>query len=338
MGQRLADRRRWRADQARLLLFHPRQKAFRERITRMITYTKRTLYTALASAGTLAATAAQAVNVSADGRGQVLLYPYYTARVDSGGNPFGTLLSVVNANASAKAVRVRFLEGRNGRKCSPSTSFCRRATSWTAAVLSDPVTGGARLSTTDPACTLPVFPASPTTTFVPFVSAGYTGANNDGGGTGLDRTREGYVEIIEMASYARTTLTGREITEFNGPPSCGQELTDAQAALDAQPPGGSLSGTTSFINIATAQEYTADAVALANFYQIGANYVAPGTSLPNLTEAAPPVSTVRTSNGAVYESRWAMGTADPVSAVLMHDSLINEYAVDPDTKGAPTGW
>ena len=53
----------------------------------MITCTKRPLYTALASAGMFASTgAAQAVNVSADGRGQVLLYPYYTTRTDGAGN------------------------------------------------------------------------------------------------------------------------------------------------------------------------------------------------------------------------------------------------------------
>ena len=46
----------------------------------MTTCTKHPLYLALAGLGTIGATGAQAVNVSGDGRGQVLLYPYYTTR------------------------------------------------------------------------------------------------------------------------------------------------------------------------------------------------------------------------------------------------------------------
>ena len=68
------------------------------------------LSTALAGLGAfVGADAALAVKLGTDGRGEVLLFPYYTTRTDSGGNAFGTLLSVVNATGSAKAVRVRFL-------------------------------------------------------------------------------------------------------------------------------------------------------------------------------------------------------------------------------------
>ncbi len=51
----------------------------------------------------------------ADGLGQVLIYPYYTARTKHHDglrrlDAFNTLISVVNSTASAKAVKVRFLE------------------------------------------------------------------------------------------------------------------------------------------------------------------------------------------------------------------------------------
>src|SRR5437879_4918159 len=164
----------------------------------MITFTKRSLYTAVAGVGTLAATGApQAVNVSADGRGQVLLYPYYTTRTDNAGNAFATLLSVVNANAVAKAVRVRFLEGRNSREVLSFNLFLSPFDVWTAAVLPDASTGGARVGTVDQSCTLPVFSAAPTAPYIPFVNFNYTEANDDGAGTGLDRTKEGHFEIIE---------------------------------------------------------------------------------------------------------------------------------------------
>src|SRR6478735_7395238 len=120
----------------------------------MTTYKQRTLCLALASIG-FATNPAQAVNVSADGRGQVLLYPYYTTRADSSGNAYGTLMSVVNATATAKAVRVRFLEGKNSREVLDFNLFLSPYDVWTAAALPDTSNGGAKLGTLDSSCTLP---------------------------------------------------------------------------------------------------------------------------------------------------------------------------------------
>ena len=310
----------------------------------MIKYTKRSLHAALASIGMVAAAGtAEAVNVSADGRGQVLLYPYYTTRADSAGNAYATLLSVVNANAVAKAVRVRFLEGRNGRPVLDSNLFLSPFDVWTAAVVPDANTGGAKVGTVDRSCTLPAFSASPTTPYIPFGNFSYAGANDDGAGTGSDRAKEGYFEIIEMASYASSSVTARAITHvpivpapFSTPP-CGENLNDIQAMTDAQLPSGGLFGGTTLINVNSGTDYTADAVALANFYQVGANYQVLGTSLPDLTQAAPPVSTIRAPDGTLYESVWSNGSADAVSALLMHDSLMNEYVLDTATKSG-TDW
>jgi hypothetical protein len=151
----------------------------------MTTFAKPSLYTAIAGIGTLAAASVHAVNVSADGRGQALFYPYYTTRNDNLGNPYGTLLSVVNASGSAKAVRVRFLEGKNSREVLDFNLFLSPFDVWTAAVLPDPVTGGARVGTTDLSCTLPAFSASATAPYVSFANASYSGANDDDGAPDL---------------------------------------------------------------------------------------------------------------------------------------------------------
>ncbi len=306
----------------------------------MTTFTKRSVYTAIASIGALGATNAQAVNVSPDGRGQVLLYPYYTTRADGAGNPYGTLLSVVNANGSAKAVRVRFLEGKNSREVLDFNLFLSPFDVWTAAILPDPTTGGAKIGTIDSSCTLPAFSASPTAPYASFGNAGYAGANNDGAGTSLDRTKEGYFEIIEMASYSSLSVTGKAVTHVNGVPTCnsgGNVLSDTQAGLDAQPPAGGLFGGLTLINVNSGTDYTVDATALANFYQVGSHYVASGFAPPDLTQATPPVSSIQAPNGMLYESLWSAGSADPVSAVLMHDSLMNEYVLDSATKSG-TDW
>jgi len=305
----------------------------------MNTFKKKSLYAALAGVSALGVTgAAQAVNVNPDGLGQVLLYPYYTTRADTAGNAYGTLLSVVNSTASAKAVKVRFLEGKNSVEVLDFNLFLSPFDVWTAAILPDTASGGAKVGTVDLSCTLPSFTAgNPTSPFVSFVNYAYTGAGDDGAGTGLDRTKEGYFEIIEMATYTASSTTGVAITHVNGVPPCGAKLTDAQASADAQPLGGGLFGGATLINVGSGTDYTEDPVALDNFYTIGSNYQNAGAILPDLRQANPSVSRVVAPNGNVYTSLWSPGTADPVSAVLMHNTVLNEYTLDTATKSG-TDW
>jgi hypothetical protein len=280
---------------------------------------------------------ADAVQLSNDGRGEVLLYPYYTTRSDSAGNAYATLMSVVNATASAKSLRVRFLEGKNGRDVLDFNLFLSPFDVWTAAVLPDTASGGAKIGTFDLSCTLPPLSTSPIAPFAAFFNYVYTGVSDDGAGTDLDRTREGYFEIIEMATYASSSVTGKAVTHVNGVAPCGGALSDVQAAQDAMPPGGGLFGAVTFINVNSGTDYSADAVALADFHQSGSNYQPIGTLLPDLTQASPPISTVLAPDGRLYESLWSAGTADAVSAVLMHNTLINEYVLDTATKSG-TDW
>jgi len=268
----------------------------------------------------------------------VLLFPYYTTRADNAGNAFSTLVSVVNATPLAKAVRVRFLEGKHSRTVLNFTLFLSPFDMWTAAILPDLDNGGARIGTVDTSCTLPAFAASPTAPFIRFGNEGYTGVNADGAGTSLDRNREGFFEVIEMATFNASSPTGRAVTHVNGVPPCGAGgLSDTQAAADALPLTGGLFGGETFINVSSGTDYTADAVALANFYQVGANYFSFDSTLPELSGASPPLSKVDAVNGAVYQSLWSQGAADAVSAVLMHDSLMNEFVLDTATRSG-TDW
>ena len=59
----------------------------------------------------LGASTAQAVNLSQDGTGEVLLFPYYTVQ-----NGEETLVSIVNTTDYTKAVKVRFREAYNSRE------------------------------------------------------------------------------------------------------------------------------------------------------------------------------------------------------------------------------
>jgi hypothetical protein len=236
-----------------------------------------------------------------------------------------------------KALKVRFLEGRNSRAVLDFNVFLSPFDTWTAAVLPDFDSGGARVGTLDQSCTLPSFSGSPTAPFISFGNLAYTGNSDDGGGATLDRTKEGYFEIIEMATYSSSSITGKAISHVNGVPPCGVNLTDTQAVADALQVTGGLFGSATLINVNSGTDYTVEPTALIGFYQIGANYSAPGDRLPDLASASPPVSVVEGPGGRRYESFWGAGGADPVSAVLMHDSVLNEFTLDTSTKSG-TDW
>ena len=291
-------------------------------------FKKKSLCAALAGIGALGAVgAAQAVNLNPDGLGQVLIYPYYTTRADSSGHVYNSLLSVVNTTASVKAVKVRFLEGKNSREVLDFNLFLSPKDVWTAAVVPTGA-GGAMIQTDDTSCTLPAIPAAGKA----FVNFAYA---SDGAGSGLDRTEEGYVEIIEMATYSDTSDTAANVTHVGGvPPGCADE-TDSLASSEALIPTGGLMGGMTLISVESGTDYTSDAVALDN-YSDTSIYANSGSTLPDLQEASPPESVV-IANNAVFHSAWTAGTADPVSAVLMHDQVMNEFVLDTITNSG-TDW
>jgi len=161
----------------------------------MNSFQRKALYVALAGVtGLGATTAAEAVNLNPDGLGQVLLYPYYTTRIDPApiisGAAIGTynsLLYVVNSTTSVKAVKVRFLEGKDSREVLDFNLFLSPRDVWTAAILPDTTTGAGMIITTDKSCTVPAIPSGGKD----FVNFAYVGSAADGADPSLDRTREG---------------------------------------------------------------------------------------------------------------------------------------------------
>jgi len=349
----------------------------------MNSFQRKSLYAALAGAGALGMTAtANAVSVNPNGLGQVLIYPYYTVNADAAGNAYNSLLSVVNTSSSAKAVKVRFLEGRNSREVLDFNLFLSKFDVWTAAIAPSTSGGGARVITADNSCTIPE--NSALKAGVNFVNFAYVG---DGGGDGLDRTKEGYVEIIEMAAYTSFSCTSIVVTHANGtnniPPcqSAKHPLSDNSAKVDASSAGGGLFGGITLINVGSGTAYTEDAVALNRFNMIAGSalYFNAGSVSPTLEFSGPKESvvyegfdndtasggTVFNSDGtirrqknfsfafddSVYWASWegpeclnaATGAAitclpaDAVSAVLMHNQVINEYVLDAATKSG-TDW
>lgn len=316
----------------------------------MNVFKRKSIYLAVAAGlGSVGvASSAAAVTVSQTGTGEVLIYPYFTAR-----NGNDTYISVTNTTPSAKAVKVRFLEGKNSREVLDFNLYLSANDMWTGAVVATAT--GARLSTTDKSCSgLPTGGAD-------FVNYAYGGTNTEtnagvipaptSGLTGdfesqtLDRTREGYFEIIEMGTIAGGSALETAVTHVNGTPAnctVANNLTAVTAPPFLLEPTGGLAGNASLMNVAAGTDASFDPVALSAFsnVQIWNNS---GEILPDMTNVAPKTSIVF-KNGIAVTSTWAArgnavtgSTADPVTAVLMHDRLMNDFVLDTATLSG-TDW
>ena len=307
----------------------------------------------IALAATLAASSAQAVYLSTTGTGQVLIYPYYTAR-----NSFATLLSVTNTQDNTKALKIRFREGMNGRDVSNFSLFLAPNDTWTAVVTD--TANGARVLTNDNSCVGPSLFftetqkfSGATQTFNEFYNFAYTGTLQDNQAfASLDRTREGYFEIIEMGVIdAALSTTAAQIVGYVKPDSSTTncaimdsfdpyflgagpiKFPNTGAALMA-PPRGGLRGFASLVNAASGANYTYRPTALDGWSSQVA-YSELGGRGTLLSDALPATSIVATQNGIVT-ARWANGR-DAVSAVLMRESLMNDFVVDNGT-ASQTDW
>lgn len=264
---------------------------------------------------------ASAVYLNPDGLGQALVYPFYTAQSASG-NPFNTYISVVNHAADAKAVRVRFREGRNGAEVRSFNLFLSPNDMWTGAVV--PSGPGAMAISSDRSC-VDLGESSPT---LNFGNALYAGSLGDGLGDGLERTREGFVEMFEMGVLAGAAAQAVAHNAAGVPANCAAVQGVANLALAA--PTGGLSGTLTLINVASGMDFTVNAEALADL-ATQPYFRLPADSYPGFDAAeVAPVSVV-SAGGGVYRSSWSRGV-DAVSAVFMRAGWQTEYVLDAGTQ------
>lgn len=267
---------------------------------------------------------AGAVSLNPDGLGQALIYPYYTVR-SSEGNAFNTYLSVANHTGEAKAVRVRVREGRAGREVASLNLYLSPNDVWTSAIV--PTASGARMATTDRSCTDPAFTPASGLDSLDFTAAGYTGAAADGFGDTLERTREGYVEMIEMATLSGAAAVAVTHNSAGVPVNCAAIRAMSAPAVAA--PTGGLSGTLTLINVASGLDFTVNAEALADL-SARPFFRAAGDPYPDFAAAEiDPVSVVMANNQA-YRSVWSR-PVDAVSAVMMRAAWLTEYVIDAGT-------
>lgn len=277
-----------------------------------------------ALSGALVCTPLQAVSLSQNGQGQVLIYPYYTVR---GGHDTG--VSVLNGTDQYKALSVRFRESKEGREVIAFKLYLAPHDMWTAAITA--TADGAKLITADKSCTQPRIPADGVT-FQTFSLP-----SSDGESANRDRTREGYLEIIELGEVTNPAVIAevrheRYLVEQTSCNLQGIDMTAQASDTALAPPSGGLTGAATLINVSGGTEYSYEPVILEGFSNVN---LWSAEDTVDLSSASPKASLVL-DKGRAISSTWSRGE-DAVSAVLMHESLRNEVVLEPTTLSG-TDW
>jgi hypothetical protein len=305
-----------------------------------------------------AAGTAQAVHVNDDGLGEVLIYPYYTVEGEQ-----DTTFTIVNTTDRAKAVKVRLLEAMNSWEVIDFNLYLSPQDHWTGVITASDETDGAILVTPDTSCTVPAIPAEGAELRnLLFSDNGGANDNADGGPSEVSRTREGYIEIIEMGTLDDTApgQFGAEAavthTSSGVPSDCsvvvgGWETVPANSIdpndiVGEWGPGqggntanmvfedaGGLYGYGTIVNVTEGTNATYDAVALDNFAAT-ILHARPGDTAPNLGSGIPNADII---DGNTVVSAVFTESLDAVTALFMHDTLSNDYVLD-SVISAGTDW
>lgn len=283
----------------------------------------------------------QAMYLSPQGTGQVLLFPYYTVNSNQ-----STLITLVNTTNAAKMFKVKFREGYNGRDVLDFNLFVGPNDSWTSTLFALQPGDGASIMTRDETCTAPDKPnwAAPfpgggyQQPFLPFA---YTGVSQDSGPTSITRTREGYFEIVELAELAGSlagALTNQD------PPNCVPLQAIDPASPDLRPPGGGVYGNFAIVDVAEGTLFGGNAVAIDDFSQFPlvadtasvVEWLGAGNSRSGEVDAQIPVDGGYTT--LTYATNGGLdGGFNAVSALIMADSVFGTMSREAGV-GSHTEW
>lgn len=338
----------------------------------------RPLAVAVAAAGAvLLMPQAQAVNVSQNGLGEVLLFPYYTVR-----NNIDTNINITNTSENTVIFKIRFREAHDSRDARDFNVVLSPYDVWNATVTLSPDGQSARLVTGDDSCTAGQLPIDlgngrRAVDFTNFDYIDGTGVGPaDGGPTTLDRTKEGHIEVIEMASMPPTNpgapspalnfphdsdpapgLTdsiGYNAQHVNGVPrSCAivrQQLSAANIAATKRTmfePINVLKGSFSLIKATQGKAFAGTPTTLANFFNpnnidgnalVGDNLLVEAASQsPSLNQVSPPVVDVIDQAVAAPIVDDFTYPVNAVTAAISRVAVANQYSVNP-ANAAKTDW
>lgn len=301
---------------------------------------------AVSGGAMLMAAPAQAMNVSQNGIGEVVLFPYYTVR-----NGFDTVFTVTNTTDKTAILKIRWREALNSREVRDFNVILSPYDHWSGAVTA--TTSGAMVRTYDKSCTSPMLTGMTTTAAraaagakgeVEFTNALFTGGFADGGPAEMDRVKEGYFEVFLMGLSSRSTSDSNNTLEY-GAKHVGGVPRDC-AAVDAlflnpatintyvNAPENVLKATMFLLNTSNGTAIDAKPTHIEDFQNTDPIVYAPSDLYPDLSNGEASSQALFLDDG-VGMLAPAADSVTTVSSLLMAASVINEFA----TGGvANTSW
>jgi hypothetical protein len=278
-----------------------------------------------------------AVTINHKGLGDAVVIPYYTVN-----NNLNTLVSVTNTTEQGKAIKVNIREGLHGYAALSYNIYLSAYDTWTfALVATESIIEGyegqasAKHVSFDQSCA----------PFLPKAGQGFLPYDLTDGPDNLQRTREGFIEIIEMGDIPfGTDLYWAIDPGTTGVPANCHAIVDAwsesgqwhvtsggDSSNGLLPGSGGLMAEAQIVDVAEGINYSIPVIALDGFHAeetiIHTNPGDTGLSL----DAAAPVASID-SDGESYDLVFETGI-DAVSAVLMSDNLMATYALDSAVAG-----
>ena len=256
---------------------------------------------------------ASALKLTPSGIGHMLLVPYYSAQA---GN--ATLINITNTDTVyGKAVKVRFRGASNSDDVFDFQVFLSPGDVWTANV-SKGADGRATLFTTDNSCTKP---GKAVINGNGFVTARLDQTTAD---AMANHTREGYVEIFNMADIDMTSDLGTAIKHVSSVPPCTDGAKDsAWTDLDTYGkyagltnPTTGLMGNWIIINVNDAGAWSGQATAIVAVSGTTAGY----GNMVYWPQTGVPVSSTATVSSFTADPLFAggyLGTATATSAAAL---------------------
>ena len=313
------------------------------------------------SGGVMVSAPAQAMNVSQNNVGQVLLFPYYTVK-----NGFDTVFTVTNTTNKTAIFKIRFREALNSREVLDFNVIMSPYDHWSAAVTKDAAGTGAVVRTFDNTCTSPDKPkwnATGTGGYeAPFFTDLFSNQYADGATTATTRVQEGYFEVILMGVSTDSVTDPTNVIAYNAkhvggvPRNCAvvdSALETSATITDATNdcsgvvgddegcftgPENILKGHVTYIDVASGKAVDAEPTAIEEWIEAGnAHIIAPAADVnPTLASGTANTAVWGFNNGQVAgDGAGDSVVVDQVSGLLMANSVINEYATG---TGAATSW
>jgi hypothetical protein len=334
------------------------------------------LLAGLAGAAGIAGSA-QAVNLNPDGIGSVLIYPYYTVNgdnetllsvVNTSDKAKAVKVRFMESYNSREVLDFNLYMSAYDVWAAAIVEGTSNAGEIVGVAAGE---DGARLLVNDSSCTVPyLYEYTTPQIFLPY--AYNNGAALDGGPTDLSRTREGHFEMIEMGTLVGDSAVDATHVLPGGMPADCEQLVDNwstggvwrnealanvdsddsdfypcdgtgsvcdYATTDVERNSGGLFGTGAIINGGAGTFYTYDAKAIQGFDDKDrGNHHNPGTSRPSLDSGNNGVAWVFFGEPFVQAQSLDYGSSvDAISAVFMHELIMNEYSVNANI-GALSEW